>query len=235
MENCQIRYGERTITFRVRFANRRTLEISVLPNGAVEVVAPHGTAKEKVIATVRRRARWIVHQQRYFNQFVPRTPPRRYVSGETHRYLGRQYRLKVVASDAPHVKLLRGRLFIETPEPKDAGRNAELLADWYIDRARIKFPDRLREFFSPFARLGFDLPPLDIRPLRRRWGSLSPKGRLTLNRDLIRAPIPCIDYVITHELCHLKHPDHSPAFWQLLDQVMPDWEKRKRRLERVMI
>lgn len=75
---------------------------------------------------------------------------------------------------------------------------------------------------------------LVIRQLSHRWGSMSPSARLLLNRRLIQAPMDAIDYVITHELCHIREPYHNGAFFRLLDRVMPDWERRKRRLERVM-
>jgi hypothetical protein len=71
--------------------------------------------------------------------------------------------------------------------------------------------------------------------MKKRWGSLSHNGLLTLNTDLIRAPKACIDYVITHELCHLKHHNHGPNFYRLLEKMMPDWERRKTQLELSMV
>ena len=201
----------------------------------MEVVSPHGAEEAEIAKTVRRRARWILKQQRYFEQFVPRTPPRKHISGETHLYLGRQYRLKILRADEPKVKLTRGRIFIETPEPKLPERNETLLKNWYAQRAGLKFTERFGLMFPPFERMKIARPELAIRALSRRWGSHSANGRITLNRDLIRAPTPCIDYVITHELCHLVYADHSPAFYDLLDRLMPDWEKRKIRLERTMV
>ena len=162
-------------------------------------------------------------------------PPRRYVSGETHLYLGRQYRLKIVEEEESSVRLFHGRIFIATPEPKDKDRNAALLTEWYTSRARLKFAERFELLAPSFERLGLAMPTLAIRPLSRRWGSLSSGGRMTLNRDLIRAPSLCIDYVITHELCHLVHRDHGSAFYDLLERVMPDWQRRKFRLEQILV
>jgi hypothetical protein len=73
-----------------------------------------------------------------------------------------------------------------------------------------------------------------FRSMPRRWGSWSRSGRISLNPDLIRAPTACIDYVITHELIHLIHPHHGPAFYELLETLMPDWRSRKQRLERTL-
>lgn len=234
MESPVVQYGRHRLHYRLRFADRATLEISVLPDRSVEVVAPVGTDDAEIAATVRRRARWIIRQQRYFDQFVPRTPPRRFVSGETHLYLGRQYRLKVVEAKLAGVKLARGHIFLATPEPKNADRNRALLTEWYDGRARLKFGERMDAMFAPFDRMNLIRPPVTIRSLSLRWGSLSANGRISLNRDLIRAPTRSIDYVITHELCHLVHKDHDQPFYDLLDRLMPDWQARKTRLERVM-
>jgi predicted metal-dependent hydrolase len=102
-------------------------------------------------------------------------------------------------------------------------------------RAQIKFRERvelnLERFASPEA---FRPAGLTIKSLAQRWGSMSPAGRLLLNRRLIQAPVDTIDYVITHELCHIAEPHHGAAFFSLLGRVMPDWEKRKLKLERYM-
>jgi hypothetical protein len=91
--------------------------------------------------------------------------------------------------------------------------------------------DTLARVFPPFARRGLAAPAICVRSMRKRWGSLSRNGRMTLNSRLIEAPQKCIEYVVVHELCHLIHHDHSPQFLKLLSRVMPDWEKRKARLE----
>jgi predicted metal-dependent hydrolase len=102
-------------------------------------------------------------------------------------------------------------------------------------RAQVKFRERvelnLERFSNPEA---FRPAGLTIKFLAQRWGSMSPAGRLLLNRRLIQAPIDSIDYVITHELCHVAEPHHGPAFFSLLGRTMPDWEKRKLKLERYM-
>ena len=104
-----------------------------------------------------------------------------------------------------------------------------LLDLWYLEKACIQFADSLSRCHRKFTEDPY--PQLSVRKMRRRWGSLSLRGRLTLNVDLIRAPKECIDYVITHELCHFKHHNHGPRFYRLLDSIMPDWKKVKHRLE----
>jgi predicted metal-dependent hydrolase len=177
----------------------------------------------------------VTRQQRYFAQFLPRTPERQFVSGETHLYLGRQYRLKVVPHVQEAVKLSRGFIVVQTHRPSTPSVTRELVQAWYRDRAHVKFAKRveisLRRFPDPEA---YRPSGSVVRQLQQRWGSMSSSARLLLNRRLIQAPIDAVDYVITHELCHISEPHHGPAFYDLLDRVMPDWERRKLRLERAM-
>ena len=118
--------------------------------------------------------------------------------------------------------------------PGDPARVRRVLERWYAARARTQFRKRLGVCLGTAVGRSVDPPKLQIRRMTKRWGSCGPSGTLTLNLDLIRAPRPCIDYVIVHELCHLKHPNHSQEFYRLLSTAMPDWQERKMRLERML-
>lgn len=106
---------------------------------------------------------------------------------------------------------------------------------WYSKRANLQFTESLDRSWQKFHHLDFEKPKLSVKRMQKRWGSLSKKGTLTLNTDLIKAPKECIDYVVTHELCHLKYHDHSTEFYTLLDSVIPGWEKIKHKLELSMV
>jgi predicted metal-dependent hydrolase len=229
---CSVNYGGALIEFELVRADRATLEIAVLPDGAVVVKAPTDALEDEVLPRVARRSRWILKQQRYFAQFQPRTPPRRYVGGETHLYLGRQYRLAIEVEDVETVKLVSGWFRVTLPQARLSSENVRgLLEGWYAQKARQRLPERLEQCWQVFPRAGLDQPALRIRRMRTRWGSLSNAGTLSLHPDLVQAPRECIDYVIMHELCHLVHPDHGPGFRRLLERVLPDWERRKTQLE----
>ena len=230
----KIDFGTETIHYEVQFlAGRRTLAIEVHPDRRVLVCAPAGCVESVIESRVRRRAAWISRQLAEFDGYRPRTPPRQYLSGETHLYLGRQYRLKVCGSERATVQISGDRLIIShsgTPEPR---RTRDMLLRWYRQRATVLFNEILD---SRIARLqGLGRPNLVVRAMRSRWGSFSRAGMMTLNVDLIRAPRPCIEYVVTHELCHARHRLHDPKFFRLLDQLMPDWKERKRRLELALL
>lgn len=234
-ERGQVGYGQHSIEFEVVRRKRTTLEIAVEPDATVVVAAPLRASLGAITEKVRKRASWVYQQQHFFLQFVPRTPPRRYVSGETHLYLGRQYRLKVISCERPGVKLLRGFMLVESPSPKRVDMTRDLVNAWYRERSHKWFADRLEANLLRFPNPELVRPiGLIIRHLRQRWGSMSPGHRMLLNQRLIQASVDSIDYVITHELCHIAAPHHGPLFFKLLNRVLPDWERRKERLENLM-
>lgn len=230
---CSIRYGETRIGFTIRFVPtpRRRVGIHVLPDGAVQVDAPENATPEAVVDAVRRRARWLWQQLEAQRALRRHVRPREYVSGESHFYLGRRYLLKVTVAErgTTGVKLLRGRLSVAT---RQAGAAAvrRLLDDWYRQRAREIFARRIAELAAAAGWLP-TLPSFRLLNMRTQWGSCSPAGELVLNPQLVKAPRDCVDYVINHELCHLKEHNHSPDYYRLLETLMPDWETHKRTLD----
>jgi len=227
-------YGRDTIRYEVRFlASRQTLAIEVHPDSRVLVRAPVDCPEAVIAERVQKRAGWISRQLAEFERYRPRTPARQYINGESHLYLGRQYRLKLVPGDAASVKLTRGQLLVTLPGEPEAERVRALLHRWYLDRARAVFTEVLDASLPRFK--GVEHPRLIVRAMQSRWGSLSRAGSMTLNVNLVRAPHTCIEYVVTHELCHTRHRDHDARFFKLLGQVMPDWEQRKQRLEAALL
>lgn len=230
----ELAYGPETIRYQVQWVStRRTLGIEVHPDQSVVVRAPLGCADDVISARVKKRAAWISRQITDFQRYSPRTPQRQYLSGETHLYLGRQYRLKVIAGEPASVRMNRGQLMVTVPGAADPDRVRMLLRRWYLDHARQVFDEVLEQCLPRFK--GHQRPRLIVRAMQSRWGSLSQAGSMTLNANLVRAPRACIEYVVAHELCHLKHRDHDAGFYRLLGQVMPDWETRKVRLETALL
>jgi predicted metal-dependent hydrolase len=133
------------------------------------------------------------------------------------------------------VKLFRGHFHVGIPESAGPDKVKELLDRWYAQKAAEKFTESLDRCWHGFAKNSVTKPRLQVRRMKKRWGSLSKGGMLTINTDLIRAPRECIDYVITHELCHVLFHDHSPAFYELLEKIMPGWERRKHKLELALV
>lgn len=226
----QIEYGTETIHYSVSYRNRKTLGINVYPDSGVEVIAPIGTSISQIESKVLKRAFWITRQQNYFGGIQKQKSINEFVSGETHKYLGRSYRLKVTKSKVEYVKL-RGKFFQIQTQSKESKHVSKLLEQWYKDHALAKFKQRLLLCYKEIAREGISFPKLKIRSMAKRWGSCTTDGQIILNPNLVKSPVYCIDYVIIHELCHLKHHNHSPAFYALKSKYLPDWEVRKRKLE----
>jgi predicted metal-dependent hydrolase len=234
--NGVVAFGTETIRYEVQFlTTRRTLGIEVHPNLQVLVRAPMDCDPAMITAKVQQRAPWISKRLAEFQRFSPRTPPRQFVSGETHLYLGRQYRLKVCEGTVSSVKMRRGQLLGSTRRKTQPEQVKTILQRWYRERAREIFEEVLDVCFISFARRGHPRPRLAVKNMHTRWGSLSSSGLITLNGNLIRAPKSCIEYVVVHELCHLEHKNHGAKFYQLLEQLIPDWVKRKRKLEEVLL
>lgn len=229
-------YGNEQYDYSLTRRGRKTLAISVLPDMTIEVVAPLDAADPDIEKRLRRRAGWIRHQLQYFSQFQPRTLPRKYESGEAHLYLGRRYRLKIVQSLLQQVKVKRGFIEVHAHRPSRTDLIEAQLVDWYKARAREQFAERLAASVERFPVPKAITPTgLIVRQMSGRWGSMSPGGRLMLNRRLIQAAPHEIDYVIVHELCHRIHHHHGPEFYKLLTRMMPDWAKRKISLEKRLI
>jgi len=232
-EQHTVRYGVTTIQYELTYSSRKTLAISVHPDLRVTVDAPEGTPFAAIEVKVRKRARWILKQQRELEKYLPHLPPKQYISGESHRYLGKQYRLKVIQADYEQVKLTRGQIEVYTLDKRDIGYIQEQLEAWYLWQARRVFRQRLREMFKRFHTFAIEMPELQIRALKARWGSCTPSGKIILNVKLMQVPKQYIDYVLVHELCHLIEHNHSKRFYLLLDSLMPDWKERRRELNEV--
>lgn len=226
----QLKFGSKTVVFNLEYRKRKSLGIKVHPNSQVEVLAPLAAREEQVFEKVKLKAPWILKQIDHFNTYKPSTTPRRFINGETHLYLGRQYRLKIVPDNEDVVKAYRGQLWLHSPNPKPEALKVQL-DKWYKQRASAVFSELLEEVLPKFKRYKISDPVLTIRTMSKRWGSCTPAGRIILNTELIKAPKGSIEYVIIHELCHLVHHNHTKAFQSLQSRMLPDWRKWKDRLE----
>lgn len=235
-ESSAVQFGGTRIEYEVRRSpRRRTVAVSVDPRLGVLLTAPAEVPLSRLDAVVHLKARWIVDRLRRVNQVEARPPTREFVSGESYLYLGRQYRLKVLPAEEPvdarliggwiHVPVLKA---LSGPERASAVRRS--LKSWYRQHARLRLPERVGQWFR---MVGVAEPRVMIRNQQRRWASCDARGTLRFNWRIVQAPMRLVDYVVAHELIHLRHKEHSKAFWALLGRVMPDYERRKEELRRI--
>ncbi len=228
-------YGGEKIEFELKFTNSKRFTIDVHPDQRIIIKAPQGKNIEEIKKRVEKRSKWILKQIHNFEKYQPLQPPRRFISGESHHYLGRQYRLKVIKNNEKCVKLIGKYLTVCFPDKENHNAIKSQVEQWYKDHAKPLIQKHVDQCYEKVKRFGIDYPQIQIRLMKKRWGSFSKKKKIILNSELIKTPLYCIDYVIIHELCHLKIPNHSREFYLLLTKCMPDWERRKERLERVQI
>ncbi len=226
-----LQIGTRRLTYSLRLDDAPRLVISVYPDLTVAVRAPQGADPRQVDARVVRRAPWIHRQLSDFEQYHPLPVPRRYLSGETHYYLGRQYRLRIRRGQEG-VNLTRGFLLVTIKGKKQAKRVVE---EWYRARAEAVLRRRLAVVMKRSPWLDGKATAIRLRRMTRRWGSCGPSGIITLNIELVKAPPSSIDYILAHELCHRLELNHSKRFYELLRRVVPDWERARERLNRTPI
>lgn len=228
---ASIQYGSKNIDFNLVFTNRKTLGITVTPELNVLVKAPIESSIENIKEKLIKKAPWIIKQQSFFLSFHPKTTERKFISGETHLYLGRQYLLKVEIDNFESVKL-KGK-FIEV-KTTDKSKTKQLVNGWYLQQAKTKFKAIAQELIANFKKYKVEPSSIILREMPTRWGSCTARGKIILNPELIKAPKGCIEYVIIHELCHLIHHDHTQKFIDLQTAEMPDWEKWKTKLENLL-
>jgi len=208
----------------------KNLHVGVYPpDGRVRVAAPLGLSDDAVRLAVVTRIAWI-HRQRARFEAQPRQSVREMVSGESHYVLGQRYRLRVTEHDAPpRVAIAGGHMLDLSVRPGTGpGQRQQILHEWY--RAQLK------EVIPPFIEkwlpvLGVSLDDWRIKRMKTRWGTCNVEARrIWLNLELAKKPVGCVEYVIVHELAHLRAPGHDDAFVALLDDAMPQWRHRRDEL-----
>lgn len=207
------------------------VRIHVGAEGNVEVESPPGLGADQIQQAVQKRARWVLRHVSAAMSARRHILPRTYVSGESHFFLGRRFKLIVQsgARTGSKVKLWRGRIEVALPVSDPAAARRRLIR-WYRERAQDYFSRKLAELVDRIEEID-TAPAFQLLAMEKQWGSCSPAGRLSLNPALIKAPAHCIEYVLIHELCHLMEHNHSKRFYSLLDRYCPEWRVWKAELD----
>ncbi|MBT2719201.1 M48 family metallopeptidase [Bacillus sp. ISL-57] len=225
-----IQFGNKTIPYTLSRSHRRkTLSISVNQHG-VSVISPSDVDIEKIETTLHKKSVWIIKQLSDFNEMHTSVQERFFLSGEKLPYLGRQYRLKIIRTNTnePSFRFYQGRFLAELPKETSEDEQRDVLyplfVNWVKQRANKFAHDRLKRFT---LKLQQEPKKIVIKDQEQRWGSCTPAGNILLNWRIFLAPTSIIDYVLAHELVHLKHMDHSKQYWETLRMLLPDYEQRK--------
>ena len=232
MERDSVRFGDTTIEYRVRRSERRKKTVQVtIDGGGVQVAAPMDTPADDLQTLVRRRAPWILN---HATEGLLAVAPKRFVSGETLPYLGRNVRMVFDIADVrkPEVRFDHWRFSIQVPQGLPEGerdqRIRKAIIAWYRVRAAARLQSGVKKWLPRFG--GGEPPEILIRDQRQRWGSCAPDGTLRFNWRVVMLEPVLVDYVIVHELAHLTIRNHSDDYWKLVVRIVPDAQERRRRL-----
>lgn len=223
-------YGTYSYDYELERQERKTLSLTVNPDKSIVLKCPNEASDDKVEAFLTRKWGWLEKQLNFFKKANGKSSIKEYVSGESFYYLGRQYKMAVKKAKGDKVALTKGKLLVSTSKSvSDGDNNKKLLNTWFDEKRAKVFSDR----FTEMKKL-FDfkvMPELGIRKMKARWGSFLSKEKIFLNPKLIHTSKDCIDYVIVHELCHMRYKNHDKKFYSFLDEKYPGWKKVKEKLE----
>lgn len=226
----EFRFGSYSYTYELVRQDRKTLSLTVKPDLSLIVKAPLKADLDKIETFLKKKWFWLEKQLSFFKKYHRKVYKKEYVSGESFMYLGRQYKLVVKRATEVKVQVSKGCLYLFTVNLVGEGaKNKRILEKWFLQRAEQVFLERYEEVQKRFDYK--TMPQLELREMKKRWGSYRKKDRIYLNPKLVHVSKDCIDYVITHELCHLRYKKHGEAFYKFLNKKFPDWEKVKEKLE----
>jgi predicted metal-dependent hydrolase len=232
-KSIKAKIGE--IEFTVIFSGRRTLGISVLPDSTVLVRVPFKTAHSSIEKIVKKKYGWIKKHRDNFLRQKEEKPSRCYANGHKHFFRGNEFLLNIESSNRSAISFNEGIIQMSIKDPDDQDAVRELLYRGYRVEAEKLFPDLFKQTLEKYKGYDFRPSSLVIRTMRRRWGSCSSKGKITLSTELIKLSDIYKEYVITHELCHLRHHNHGEKFYALLSDIFPDWKKYRTEMKRLHI
>ncbi|SEW18628.1 M48 family metallopeptidase [[Clostridium] fimetarium] len=234
-------YNTSKIEYNLIKSKRKTISISVDSKGNVLVKAPLRLSDEKVLELIKNKSSWIEEKLLLVQDTIGQQQERQYKNGETFYYLGNEYVLKIIEDTVKKrlsVNIYDDKLVVTIPTSKadfiHEGIGNETIIKlaiikWYKQMAKVKILERVNSYENLFAK---KRGPVIVKEQKKRWGSCSQDGTLRFNWRIIMAPEYIIDYIVVHELCHLKYMNHAREFWNLVESILPDYKIRKEWLKK---
>ena len=220
------------IDFKVIFSGRRTLGISVLPDSSVIVRVPYRTSEKTISRIVREKASWIIKHRDNYRIQDNKKLNRIYTNGERYFFRGIESVLKIERSKKSFIRFHDSTIELGLDKSDDAEAIKKLLYRGYKDEALVVLPMIFNRIIERHEDQMFKPTGFVIRTMKRRWGSCSNKGKITLSTELIKLPDLYIEYVIIHELCHLRHHNHGAGYYKLLSELFQEWRSVRKELRR---
>ena len=224
----------RKIPLHIERGAGRRLRITVLSDGRVRVIVPRRIGLDQVMAFAREKAAWIERTVRKVESYTRLHSPEKSAETGLISILGQSFPLKIEAGRGRRAAFVDGVLVVPAADPADEEAVRRRVEAWLKRRAEQIFGIVLKQALSgPAAAHGISAPTWSVRWMKRRWGSCGRDGRVVFNIRLVQTPLPLVEYVVVHELCHLKHHHHGKTFYALLAKCLPDWKERRKALNAI--
>jgi hypothetical protein len=217
-------YQFQNIEFRIVYSKRRTLGISILPDTSVIVRAPYRTPLKTIFRIIQEKSAWIIKHRDSYQQKEKRKLNSSLIDGEKQLFRGEECVLHIFLAKKPVVRFSENTIEIGVDKVDDQQSIRRMLYKGYKTAASEIYTEMLNKALKTHEKQMFKPIGMIIRTMKSRWGSCSRKGMITLSTELIKLPDIYIEYVIIHELCHLKHHNHGKEYYNLLSELFPDWK-----------
>jgi predicted metal-dependent hydrolase len=234
----RVNYSGKGIEFYLEYKDIKNFNLRIKPDMSINVSAPLDAEIKRVYDFVSSKGNWIFKQLKTFQETKSEEKVKReFVSGETVKYLGKQYRLKVIPNETNEsIKISDKYIIIETKKSSKIAHRRILFDKWIRQQAKDIFVNCLDNVYPLISKEVVIKPNLEFKQMSKRWGSsLRRKNVILLNLELIKAPKHCIEYVVLHELIHFVYKNHNRLFYDKLTVLMPDWKQRKEILDEEIV
>ena len=223
---CSIFIGDKELKYILTRSSRKTIGIAIEKNGSVKVTSPTKVSENYINQLLQQKSEWIVKKLKECETSTAKTKKTKvFEEGESFSYLGKEYKLKLFNSSTlkkPAVRLNGENIVIAFPNNLEAEKLREALKQWYVVQFKLIIAERIKHYSS---MIGVLPKRITIREQKTRWGSCSARGNISFNWKLIMAPLETLDYVVVHELCHMREMNHSKEFWKLVEGIFPQYKK----------
>lgn len=223
------------IDYKIIFSRRRSITISISPYNGVVVRAPKSVSPERIDKFVNEKSAWIKKHLNNYSGSVRINYGKKYSDGECHYFMGREHILRLIGSPRPYVRNYDDIIEIGLPDASDTRKVKTLLDKFYHEQALQYFKLLLENILRKYESYCFEPSSMVVRASKSRWGSCSPKGRISISSELIKLDERFYEYIIIHELCHLKHPNHGRGFYNLLEELLPDYKQVRKELRKYVM
>lgn len=231
MRKRTLTISSREVELNIVRSSRRTVALYVKPGGTLLVRAPWYVPVSVLMQFARQKTLWIERQMKRLKDVKPAGETTMIHDGSVIPFIGRQLTVQVTAGTRTTVVLEETNLLLTIAGEISSERVTALAEAWYNLEAKKHFISRTAELAALHSKLLPAPGPVNVRRMKRRWGTCHSSGAIWLNRELIKKEAELIDYVIIHELCHLLHPNHGKEYYALLGMIIPDFRELKKRLQ----